>query len=729
MSDSRVINIAGRQRMFSQRLAKTALLLSSPSTTGERRRELLDTEPEILALWRRCHLGLQRGDEELGLPGRNSAAVLRMFAQVDDEFQEIAAGMEQLFAIAPRGTPTDEELAVMEAPLQRVLEHEASFLAGMDAIVFQYDSEAHARVARLRAIEWLLVALTLAVLLVEGAFVFRPAVRRLAHAIARLRRTRRELKRSRDEARAANEAKTRFLANVSHELRTPLNAIIGMTDLARTTESPTKRAVYLQTVAEASKSLLLLLNDLIDVSRVDANQLRLEEETVEVARLVRGAAGLLLPAAEEKGLDLRVEIARDAPAAIIGDELRLRQVLVNLLSNAVKFTSTGHVSLSCERTAATDRGDMLKFTVSDSGMGISAEDQRRIFEHFYQVDDRAGQAGGGVGLGLAISSKLASLMGGVITVESTPGAGSKFQFDLPLRPASAADPVNVQVVDWAGGRQPLSAPPLRVLIVEDSPVNQLLARESLEAVGHYVEAARDGREAALLLAAKEWDAAVVDIGLPDTTGWDVIRSVRERERSLGTPRMGIVVCTAHAGPDTAGKGRASECDAMLVKPFTPRKLQTVVAAAVNDCTADEQSVQSEPMPEPDDLKPGADEEDDLNWAFAVERLGGDEAMAVRLLQVLSRELSAQRGELAALGRRRDRTQLKLLAHRLGGQVANFEAAKSAAALARLEAAAAETAADLARPLAVAQSTLERLAVEVRDKMAEVRDQPREMPVL
>jgi two-component system sensor histidine kinase EvgS len=366
--------------------------------------------------------------------------------------------------------------------------------------------------------------------------------------------------------------------------------------------------------------------------------------------------------------------------------------------------------------------------VSDSGIGISAENQPRIFEHFYQVDGRAGQVGGGVGLGLAISSKLASLMSGVISVESTPGAGSVFRFDLPLRAACSLNSSNAQEANKEGAPQPLSTRPLRVLIVEDSPVNQLLARESLESAGHYVEVASDGREATLLLNAKEWDVAVIDIGLPDTTGWEVIRSVRERERRFGTPRLGIVVSTAHAGPVAAEQGRATDCDAVLIKPFTPRELQAIVVAVAKDHAADEPRVQAEPSTEFAEFAVGADEGVDLNWAFAVERLGGDEAMAGRLLQILLRELSAQRAELATLGRRRDRTRLKLLAHRLGGQVANFEAAKCAAALARLEAAAGDQCCDLSQPLAIAQATLERLAAEVRDKMAEVRDQRQEMPV-
>jgi hypothetical protein len=167
---------------------------------------------------------------------------------------------------------------------------------------------------------------------------------------------------------------------------------------------------------------------------------------------------------------------------------------------------------------------------------------------------------------------------------------------------------------------------------------------------------------------------------------------------------------------------------MLVKPFTPRELQAVVVAVAGDRAAADPSGETDPTPEFAEFDVHADEGDDLNWAFAVERLGGDEAMASRLLEVLFRELSAQRAELAMLGRRRDRTRLKLLAHRLGGQVANFEAAKCAAALARLEAAAADESADLSQPLTVAQETLERLAAEIRDKIVELREQPREMPV-
>ncbi len=720
MSDSRVVNIAGRQRMFSQRLAKTALLLASPAV-GDRRDDLRETARETLALWRRCHEGLQRGDDELGLPGRNSPEVTRMFVRVDGEFREIAAGMAELLELASSSDePSDADAAAMAAPLRRVLDHEGDFLAGMDAIVFQYDREAHERVTRLRAIEWLLVASTLTVLLAEGTFVFRPAVRRLADAMGRLNRTRRELIRSRDAARAASEAKTRFLANVSHELRTPMNAVIGMTELARTTDSPIKRSLYLETVADASQSLLVLLNDLIDLSRVEANELRLQESSVDVAQLAHGAAALLRHAAEEKGLDLRVEVSEETPNKILGDELRLRQVLVNLLSNAVKFTGTGHVMLSCRLATAQDGAKLLRFSVCDTGIGIAPGDERRIFEHFYQADGRAGQPGGGVGLGLPISAKLAGLMGGSIAVDSTPGVGSAFHFDVPFRTPAAEEDADAQAAAPERSIAPATERSLRVLVVEDSPVNQVLVRESLEAAGHVVEVVGSGREAMALLAAKAWDAAVVDISLPDTTGWQVVQVVRDREKRDAAQQIAVVVITAHAGPDGDGSEHTAEHDALLVKPFTPRDLQDALRAAVDQTEGGpapaRQPSTGLPQPGAEPATFHAVEDCEMNWAYAVHRLGGDEALAVRLLEVLSEQLASQRSEIAVLAARGDRRRLRLVAHRLAGQVSNFDAPKTIAALTRLEAAATDDDEPLADAVAAAAAALARLSASVDDQL-------------
>jgi signal transduction histidine kinase/DNA-binding response OmpR family regulator len=711
MNDSRVVNIAGRQRMFSQRLVKLALLLAEPDVKNREGR--VEDARKTLALWRRCHDGLQNGDEELALPGRNSAEVTSMFTKVDGDFREIASGMTELLERMstddrPAGVP-----ATLIAPLQRVLDHETDFLDGMDAIVFQYASEAQARVSQLRMIEWLLVGLTLSVLLFEGMFVFRPAVHSLADAMAQLDRTQRELIRSRDAARAASEAKTRFLANISHELRTPLNAVIGMTELARTTDFPAKRSMYLETVADASQSLLVLLNDLIDVSRVEANELRLQEGSVDLPRLVHGAAALLRHGAEAKGLELCVEIADDAPTVTYGDEVRLRQVLVNLLSNAVKFTDAGHVALSYRLVDGPKGEDLLRFSIVDTGVGVRPGDQQRIFELFYQADGNPGQAGGGVGLGLPISAKLAGLMGGGITVESEMGVGSTFHFDVPWQKpvVETATRPAADVTTTTADR-----PSLRVLVVEDSPVNQLLVRETLEGAGHVATVAGTFAEAQVLLADK-WDAAIVDISLPDATGWQVVEAIRKSDMRAPDQCTAIIVITAHAGPDGASRDPSPGHDALLVKPFAPHDLlEALHAAAASEEWRPAAQAAEIAATSRNGLAHTTDAIPEVNWCEAVERLGGNEALALRLLEVLSQQLAVQRLELADLAACGDGRQLRLIAHRLAGQASNFDALRTLDALARLEAAAAGNGDSLSEAVANADEALARLATWVDDKL-------------
>jgi CheY-like chemotaxis protein/HPt (histidine-containing phosphotransfer) domain-containing protein len=399
----------------------------------------------------------------------------------------------------------------------------------------------------------------------------------------------------------------------------------------------------------------------------------------------------------------------------------MRQVLVNLLSNAVKFTAAGHVALTCRRATTLGSASVLRFSVSDTGIGIASGDERRIFEHFYQADGRAGQPGGGVGLGLPISERLAGLMGGTITVESTPSVGSTFHFEAPLRTpvvedAFAAGPVAPDRSIALGTDRSL-----RVLVVEDSPVNQILVRESLEAAGHAVEVAGSGYEAAALLDAKTWDAAVIDISLPDTTGWQVIQTLRDVEKRAGSRRMAVVVITAHAGPDGDGSPHTTEYDSLLVKPFTPRDLQEAVRTAAarseeGHTPDDQQAIDAQP-PVADAANLNAIEDCEMNWSYAVHRLEGDEDLAVRLLEVLSQELASQRSEISALAARGDRRRLRLVVHRLIGQVSNFDAPKTIATLTRLDTAAADDDEPLANAVADAVTALALLSASVDEKLA------------
>ena len=384
MSDSNVINIAGRQRMLSQRIAKAALALGEtanvPQQSG-RYRELAET----LDLWERCHRGLQQGDVELGLPGTNSAEVRRMFAELQPSFDGVRAAARRLYSNSSKGAGESQPSA-LAGDVSEILQHESDFLRGMDTIVSQYAEEASERIAHVKSIARAVLAVTLIVLLLEGLFVFRPAVRRIRTVLAALQAAGLRLAAAKEAAEEANQAKTRFLAVTSHELRTPLHAVLGIAEQLQKSQLDDAQRRGITVLHDAAATLMVLVDDLLDLARIDSGKLELRLENVPLHPLLDQVFSLVRPAAEGKGLAISVDRAVDLPEVIRTDGLRLSQVLINLLGNAVKFTDRGSVRLSVNCLPEDDCRTKLHFTVADTGIGIPPDDQQRIFESFSQVN-------------------------------------------------------------------------------------------------------------------------------------------------------------------------------------------------------------------------------------------------------------------------------------------------------------------------------------------------------
>ena len=329
---------------------------------------------------------------------------------------------------------------------------------------------------------------------------------------------------ARDLAERVARARSAFLANMSHEIRTPMNAVLGFVELILDTELSTEQRRALELVRSSSEALLMILNDILDYSKIEAEHLELESIPFDVSKVVHATASLLAVRAREKHLELLAEVSADVPRAVRGDPTRLRQVLMNLIGNAIKFTEQGEIVISVNATA-TDGTAKVTFAVRDTGIGIAAEHVASVFKEFTQADSTMTRRYGGTGLGLAISQRLVRLMGGKLTVKSEVGRGSEFSFSLAL-PVETSPPTRAAGLAALGGR--------RMLIVDDNQTNRRILREMLAAEGIKVDevsTAADGLEA---LRRVRYDLAILDVQMPDMDGFQLATAVRADKKIKGT---------------------------------------------------------------------------------------------------------------------------------------------------------------------------------------------------
>ncbi len=378
-----------------------------------------------------------------------------------------------------------------------------------------------------------------------------------------------ELQTARDKADAASQAKSNFLGVISHELRTPMNGVLGAAQLLGSTRLEATQRDYLTIIRNSGDNLLSLLNDILDMTKIEAGKMTFETIDVTVEDLHRRVVGPFVAQAEAKGIAFVSTFTGETPAVVRGDPLRVCQVIQNLLSNAVKFTEGGSIAYETTTTRLSDTRVRFDFAITDSGTGISSEDLERLFQPFTQVDASSTRRFGGTGLGLTIARRMANIMGGDITVVSTVGQGSTFTFTVEAevvawRAIAAAQPIHAEIVE---GRA------LKVLVVEDHPINRMILEAWLASAGHSTASAENGKIAVQVASDQVFDMIIMDVNMPVMDGLCATRLIRESGANKDTP---IAVLSASARTEDHEAGMAAGADAYLNKPIDFAELVMVM---------------------------------------------------------------------------------------------------------------------------------------------------------
>lgn len=589
-SDSHIINVAGSQRMYSQKIVKSALLLVGHPKAVAYRTEL----ESALVMLETQHWALQHGSEELGLEESrtNSVTTQSLFDSMQDSYLGLTTAARELLE-----TSNAEDQRQL---LSRIASSEQKFLPLMDAVVGNFEKEARARIEHLQETGLLIAAFLMILTIVCIFLLIQPLLRRFHHQNEKLGRVNTELIQQKNQlvietgeikeeieyltiakqkAEEATLAKSNFLSNMSHEIRTPMNAVIGMTHVLLEENPREDQREHLETVMFSAENLLVIINDILDYSKMEAGRMVIERTNFDIRDVVNNIYKTLVPKAKAKQLIFQLDLEEDVPRYLVGDPTRLTQVLINLLNNAIKFTEDGKIMLTIHYHGKSKNGQAkVHFEVRDTGIGIPQEKQKSIFESFSQADEHTTRLFGGTGLGLAITKRLIELQGGLIKLQSTPGVGSNFSFALsyPIGEVPQEDVIETKNVLKEKGIEGVK----RILIVEDNVFNVKVVKRILKFWDMEIDIAGDGFEALEKIREKDYNIVLMDLQMPRMDGYEATATIRSWEDNK-YQSLPIVALSASALADFRQRAFDVGMNDFLTKPFKPKDLfQTIERHAI-----------------------------------------------------------------------------------------------------------------------------------------------------
>ncbi len=511
--------------------------------------------------------------------------------------------------------------------------------------------------------------------------------------ITEIKTTQRKLEREKERAQAASIAKSEFLAIASHELRTPMNGVLGAAGLLLATDLSDEQQHRVEIIKQSGESLLELLNDILDIAKIESGRIEIERSHFDLRGLMTGVAALMQLRARQKGLGYECCFAADVPAVLVGDLARLRQILINLVGNAIKFTAVGEIRISVSQTTIDQTSSLLRFEITDTGLGIDERAQPRVFEKFTQADASTTRKFGGTGLGLAICRNLVELQGGEIGVDSVLGEGSTFWFTVICGIGDRSEIVDRQAADASTDARALAdCPPLRILLAEDNQINQEIAKDTLAKRGHRVDVVWNGIQALEAVQKVAYDVVLMDIRMPEMDGPTATRKIRELTGDMS--KVPIIALTANAMVGDSEKFLAAGMNGYVSKPFDPNRLFATIADCVQMAPVSAARRHFIEYP----TAAGAPADPVLDAAVVEPLRLGTPDLWQRLIAVYRETTLSGHESLERALNSDDRAAVRMTAHTLKSSSANMGAQRLSGLYRQLETAAGEASLDKARAL-------------------------------